>query len=408
MKAEDILNNTDPEELRNIIHRLRQQLAGSLRPPPNTIVNANPGLFPMTEFREARAVDNQGRLRMIMSALDLFEQHGIHAHFAGFSTSGNPQIWLSADDGSLKAGGGDVSIDGDGIWIENQQGAFGFEDTSGNRFNIYLSSNAQDSLNIINQVGGKKIQLRIDSATHAVLDFLFGEHPSFAEVARFYIQPPSGQALFNLADGTYIWTGKDGTETVFNENSYDIDLRIEGATDANLFKLDAGLDAIGIGGAAESGYKLKVTGNLKVTGDLEIENGSAVLGSSFGITGTAGTYQDTGLSVTLPSAGTFQVDADIRAALVGNAGILWWIHAKLYNSTDSADVANSETLVVLTGTTNLHLQNTAHISMTVTVAASKTIKLYAARNGSDSPSWTGSSIASDSNGRTRMRYAKIG
>jgi len=46
VKAEDILNNTDPAELRNIIQQLRRQLAGSLRPPPTEIVNTNPGLYP--------------------------------------------------------------------------------------------------------------------------------------------------------------------------------------------------------------------------------------------------------------------------------------------------------------------------------------------------------------------------
>jgi len=46
----------------------------------------------------------------------------------------------------------------------------------------------------------------------------------------------------------------------------DSDTRIEGDTDANLFVADAGLDAIGMGGAAASGQKLKVTGAVTITG----------------------------------------------------------------------------------------------------------------------------------------------
>lgn len=136
--------------------------------------------------------------------------------------------------------------------------------------------------------------------------------------------------------------------------------------------------------------------------------GTAVLGSGFSITGTAGTYQDTGLSVTLPSAGKYKITCDVRGALKGNAGLLWWIHAKLYNSTDAADVANSERLVTLVGTTGVDFQNTAPINKIIDVNASKTIKLYAARNGAGSPSWTVSEISSDSNGKTEMSYEKIG
>jgi hypothetical protein len=72
----------------------------------------------------------------------------------------------------------------------------------------------------------------------------------------------SGDATFTLLSNAA------GTETVFNEQGVDSDTRIEGDTDANLFVADAGLDAIGMGGAAESGHKLKVTGNLKVTGKI--------------------------------------------------------------------------------------------------------------------------------------------
>lgn len=46
MRAEDILNNTDPEELRNILWRLRQQADGLSSPPPTEIVNQAPSQFP--------------------------------------------------------------------------------------------------------------------------------------------------------------------------------------------------------------------------------------------------------------------------------------------------------------------------------------------------------------------------
>jgi hypothetical protein len=185
------------------------------------------------------------------------------------------QASMSTVAGAITAGAGDVTIDGDGIWITNQQAAFGFEDTNGDRFNIFLSSSATDDLDLVNSTGTGTITLRIDTSTHAVLDFIFGEDPGTAEAARIFANPPSGKAVFQLSDGVRICAGINTVETVFNEDSFDIDHRFEGATDASLLVLDAGLDAIGMGGAAESGYKLKVTGNVNLSS-----------GSTYGINGT--------------------------------------------------------------------------------------------------------------------------
>ena len=51
----------------------------------------------------------------------------------------------------------------------------------------------------------------------------------------------------------------DGAAVVFNEASADLDFRIESNDNANMFVLDAGLNSIGIGGAAASGQTLVVT-----------------------------------------------------------------------------------------------------------------------------------------------------
>lgn len=135
----------------------------------------------------------------------------------------------------------DVIIDDNGITIRNQEGAFGFEDTGGERDNIYLSSSAANDLELINQTGGA-IRLRVDTATHSVLDFEFGEHASIAEVARLVMQPPSGEGLIVIGNGIALWSGRDGTETVFNNDSKDIDLRVETATHTHGFFIDGGAE----------------------------------------------------------------------------------------------------------------------------------------------------------------------
>ncbi len=140
-------------------------------------------------------------------------------------------------------------------------------------------------------------------------------------------------------------------------------------------------------------------------------NDSAVLGSVFNITGAAGTFQDTGLSVTLPNAGRYRISGNARVNLRGNGGAgttAWWLTVELYNSTDAAVVANSERIVVLTGTTGVTFQTTVPIDIIITVAASKVIKLYAARNGNGTPAWTTTNVESGADGRTVLSYEKIG
>jgi len=134
-------------------------------------------------------------------------------------------------------------------------------------------------------------------------------------------------------------------------------------------------------------------------------NGSAVLGADYQITASDGTYADTGLSITLPSAGTYLITGTVRGAIQGTTANAF-IVAKLYNSTDSADISNSETLVIFQATANTLAQNSVAMTALVTVAASKTIKLYAFRSGGGTYAF--SHISSNSNGRTRLQYEKIG
>lgn len=132
----------------------------------------------------------------------------------------------------------------------------------------------------------------------------------------------------------------------------------------------------------------------------------AVLAASFQITAANGTYQDTGLSIALPSAGTYIITANVRGDLKTTAGSLAYLVARLFNVTDGAAVAESETVLLLVEVTNQNFQQTAALSVVLTVAAAKTIRLEAMRNGS-APTWGVSTIASNANGRTRLGYLKV-
>lgn len=133
-------------------------------------------------------------------------------------------------------------------------------------------------------------------------------------------------------------------------------------------------------------------------------SGESVLGADFQITGSDGVYQDTGLSITLPVPGTYLIVGTIRGVLQGST-IGGFIVVKLFNSTDSTDVANSETLTIYSNNTGIN-QNSVSMTARFKVTASKTIKLYAFRTGGGV--YTFSHISSNANGRTRLEYIGIG
>ena len=61
--------------------------------------------------------------------------------------------------------------------------------------------------------------------------------------------------------------GGDTREITFNEGHADIDVRIEGDTDANLFFTDAGNEKVGIG-TNSPGEKLEIVGNISASGTI--------------------------------------------------------------------------------------------------------------------------------------------
>ena len=84
-----------------------------------------------------QAIDTSGKLRMIMSAIDLFNVYGIHAHLAGFDINGAPQFWLSADDGSAVFGAGSVTLGDSGMVINDGGDGIIFYDSAYGGYSIF-------------------------------------------------------------------------------------------------------------------------------------------------------------------------------------------------------------------------------------------------------------------------------
>jgi hypothetical protein len=84
------------------------------------------------------------------------------------------------------------------------------------------------------------------------------------------------------ANGTLTVSGNtslDGGSFVFNESSADLNFRIEGNGDANLFFTDAGNDRVGIKTASPS-TELHVVGGIKATGGIDFDGGGFVFNES--------------------------------------------------------------------------------------------------------------------------------
>lgn len=133
-------------------------------------------------------------------------------------------------------------------------------------------------------------------------------------------------------------------------------------------------------------------------------SGSSSLAANFVLASANGVYDDTLLTMTLPSAGTYRLAMTVRSVARSDAGNAR-IQAKLYNVTDAADITNGELQVWLTDHTGFTYQTSGTTFLDVTVNGSKVINLYAQRNASTS--WVTSIIASDVNGRTTISYLKI-
>jgi hypothetical protein len=150
---------------------------------------------------------------------------------------------------------------------------------------------------------------------------------------------------------------------------------------------------------------------LQFTGTTWVTVGAAgesVLASNFTLT-TTNTFQDTGLSVSLPTAGLYDINFNPRGVIQKSSAADGWIAVRLFNVTAGAAVANSDRLVLYKPSADSTLtQIHSAYSVQVYVAAATTIRLDASRNSGGSPTWTFASIDSNSNGRTALSYQRIG
>lgn len=147
-----------------------------------------------------------------------------------------------------------------------------------------------------------------------------------------------------------------------------------------------------------SGSTLNATGGSSTTGT----NAENVL-TTYSISATSGTYVNTGVSqLTLPAIGTYRVWANLRVNMISLIASSF-IGCRLYDTTNSAAIANSERLLIFDGAT-LNEQLTIGVEWLVTTAGTNVaLDLSLVRNGT----FTSSDITSNSDGRSTFGYIRL-
>jgi hypothetical protein len=126
----------------------------------------------------------------------------------------------------------------------------------------------------------------------------------------------------------------------------------------------------------------------------------------------SGTWVSTGLDVTLPEAGTYALDLDVRTRFSAIPPVNTFVVGRLWNVTAGAVLPNSERILsqLIDGTPvgagGIGKNTTSPISERITVSGPTTIRLQAQRTNAAGAS-TIAAIWSDGNGRTSFRFSKI-
>jgi hypothetical protein len=144
---------------------------------------------------------------------------------------------------------------------------------------------------ILNSASGQELQFRVNNAdgTQMVFD---GTNLKLKATSKLYFDGGNGTYVHELSDNViefrtdnnpqlkidniYGNTGFSSPMSVqygaiFNEGGHDSDTRIESDGNANMFRVDASTNRIGIGTGSPA-YTLDVSGDIRATGDLRVSD----------------------------------------------------------------------------------------------------------------------------------------
>ena len=157
---------------------------------------------------------------------------------------------------------------------------------------------------------------------------------------------------------------------------------------------DAGNDEVDVTIAASGGGTTGTNGEAVLASDLNIANA---------------TFEDSGLKVTLPTAGTYLIQGEIHLeAQASDISTGAELYLRLYNETDAAAVSDSTTFGLLVPENGILYKGHCPIGKIVTTDGANEVIRVEARKNSTSPTWTSAKVmASASYAESRLRYVKL-
>jgi hypothetical protein len=118
-----------------------------------------------------------------------------------------------------------------------------------------------------------------------------------------------------------------------------------------------------------------------------------------------------GMQVTLPEAGTYRLEADVRAAIGGTPPLNAFITARLFNVTAGTPLPDSARIVIQANVqvsgNDFAEQSTIPITEEITVTGPTTIRVEATHIVTMGTVTVANSQNSPTNGRTRLAYERI-
>lgn len=168
-----------------------------------------------------------------------------------------------------------------------------------------------------------------------------------------------------------------------------------------------GTSAVNLIAPGTNGQVLASNGTVWAAANpITASNITAALASAYDIT-TNDTWENTGLLVSLPSAGTYLLLANVSGTVNISAGASGELRIRLYNVSDASEVTNARRRLTYSETTGKNEIAVSSIEVVVTIAAAKTIRLEAFRTGG-TPTFSIARITTGgTTGQTTLTFVKL-
>jgi hypothetical protein len=181
--------------------------------------------------------------------------------------------------GNISIGGGEIVVSVAGVErVLMDEGGLTFANTAATGYlswnnaagtvGSYMYKDTSNRMWLVNQDAGAPIRIAAQ-ATSGSKNLSWLEDPALAD--RMQLDLGVGDAGTKLTVGgeVEIHGGVDGTTTVFNEASRDIDFRVESAANTHMLFVDAGNEAVVIGGGTpQATYELTVNNDIYAVGNV--------------------------------------------------------------------------------------------------------------------------------------------